>query len=204
MKILKIGADPFPPYQFLDGLGNICGSDYEFVKSVVNRMGYESEFFIDEWHLIEELFDEKKLDIVFQVQKTEEREKKWIFSSKMRDAVTCIITSHFILEHDAFDSVFKNPKHRIAVIKNYQYGEPVDSIPEEKKVFLSTTRDIIQEVNQGYLDFGVVDLGVFEYESKYVSINNIQILHKMNFERPLYVAFHDYRIRDEFNYSMCE
>lgn len=198
MKPLVIGADPFPPYQYMDDKGEIKGSDYNTVKSIIDKMDYEAKYIIKDWSTIEEKFNEKSIDIVFQVQKTPERERNWYFSSKLRDAVTSIITSLDNTNYNSLDELFKEQR-KLGVIENYQYGEIIDSIEEEKKTYFNSLEEILQSVNEGKLAFGVVDLGVFKHINEKNNYENIKIVDKLNFNRPLYVAFNDKSVRDEFN-----
>lgn len=203
MNLLKIGADPFPPYQYIDKNGRIDGSDYKMVKSIIDKMGYQAKYLIKEWSVIEKMFNEKEIDIVFQVQKTLEREKRWYFSEKFRDAVTSIITSldntnyhtinDLLVEHD-----------KLGVISNYQYGDIIDSIDTRKKVYFKSLEELLEHVNNGKVAFGVVDLGVYNYVNKDNIYTNIKIIDSLNFNRPLYVAFNDRSLRDEFNIYLAK
>ena len=199
MKYLEIGADPFPPYQYIDKNGKVKGSDYATIKSVVDKMGYNANYSIEDWSIIEKRFNNKEIDIVFQVQKTPEREMKYYFSKKLRDAVTSIITS---LDNDFnynnINDLFKNGD-KLGVIENYKYGEVIDSIDLDSKKYYKTLEDILTDVNKGLVKFGVVDLGVYEYMNKDNVYKNIKVIDNLNFNRPLYVAFNDEFLKDKFN-----
>lgn len=43
MRKLKICADPFPPYQYIDKDGCVKGRDYELVAGRLHKAGYETE-----------------------------------------------------------------------------------------------------------------------------------------------------------------
>lgn len=204
MKTLIVGADPFPPYQYIDDDGNIQGSDYATVKSIIDKMGYPAKFIIDEWSIIEKKFRNKEIDLVFQVQKTPEREKCFYFSHKLRDAVTSIVTAvSDPKKYNSIDDLFVD-NAKIGVLKGYQYGEVIDSIPTEHKEFFSLTEELLDSVNKGVTKFGVVDLGVFNYLNRDGKYAALKVLEKFNFNRPLYVAFNDSKLRDEFNKYMEE
>jgi len=201
MKTLIIGADPFPPYQYIDDDGNIQGSDYATVKSIIDKMGYPAKFIIDEWSIIEKKFKEKEIDLVFQVQKTPEREKYFYFSHKLRDAVTSIVTASNGTKYNSIDDLFL-ANAKIGVLKGYQYGELIDSIPAEYKEFFGSLDELLDSVNNGLTKFGVTDLGVFNHLNNNGKYDAIKVLDNFNFNRPLYVAFNDSNIRDEFNSHM--
>lgn len=202
-KHLVVGADPFPPYQYIDEDGKIKGSDYEIIKNVLDDMGYEAEFIIREWPEIEKMFNAKKIDIVFQVQKTPEREKRYYFSEKLRDAVTVIVTStNKTIKCNSLEElvhmIIKN-KWKLGVMKGYHYGKIIDSIPKEYKVSFDTTEELLEAVNNDRVDLAVVDLGVFKYYKEKYGYSNLNIIENASFNRPLYVIFNDPSLRDEFN-----
>jgi len=202
-KRLVVGADPFPPYQYIDEDGQIKGSDYEIVKSIIDEMGYEAEFIIKDWPEIERMFNEKKIDIAFQVQKTPEREKKYYFSDKLRDAVTVVITSKDReiecknLE-DLIDKIVKN-NWKLGVMAGYRYGDPIDSLPDKYKAIFRSTDELLDAVNSKKVDFGVMDLGVLNWYIAKKGYRNIKVVENARFARPLYVIFNDPKLRDEFN-----
>lgn len=198
MKTLTIGADPFPPYQYYDDKKNIKGSDYETVKSIIDQMNYQANYVIDEWPLVESAFSNKEIDIVFQVQKTPERERKYFFSGKLRDATTSIVTSTGKTDHTNIGELFED-KSKLGVIEGYMYGDIIDSIDPDKKTAFMSLEDLLQSVNSGSTEFGVVDLGVYNYINRDNKYSNLKLLSELNFNRPLYVCFNDESIRDEFD-----
>lgn len=198
MKTLVVGADPFPPYQYYDENGDIKGSDYDMVKAVIDKMGYEARYIIDEWSVIEKAFSEKKIDLVFQVQKTPERERKYHFSGKLRDATTSIVTWKDKTDQGSMDELFADGS-KLGVIQGYLYGDIIDSIATGSKVNFKSLEDLLQSVNSGETEYGVVDLGVFDYINKGNTYDNVLLLSKLNFNRPLYVCFNDQSLRDEFD-----
>jgi len=204
-KVLFIGADPYPPYQYIDEDGKLKGLDYEVIRDIIDKMGYDAVFVIKEWSIIEELLSSKKLDVVFQVTKTPEREKRYYFSEKLRDAVEVIVTSKnsipsFANMKDFIDHLTSN-NLKLGVMKGYHYGEPVDSIPDENKIPHTSTQEILDSVVSGKVDFGIIDLGILKYHIKRnrEKYANIKVLENLKVTRPLYVVFNDPSLRDEFN-----
>lgn len=201
MKVLNVGADPFPPYQYIDKAGNIRGSDYEIMDSTIKKMGYEGRYIIDDWSKVENMFDNKELEIAFQVQKTPIREKKWHFSKKLRDAVTSIVTSLNGVNYNNLDDLLKKGM-KLGVLENYQYGEPIESINTNNLVYFKSLEDLLRAVDNQSIDLGVTDLGVFNYMNKNSVYSNIKVLEDLNFNRPLYAVLNSESLRDEFNYNL--
>lgn len=202
-KILLVGADPYPPYQFVEN-GEIKGIDYEVVRDIINSMGYIGVFVIQEWSIIEELFNQKRLDVAFQVTKTPEREKKWVFSSeKLRDAKE-VIVSFEKCRYDfnnlkEFVEYVKQEHLKLGVMKGYRYGEPIDSLPMNLKREHSTIDEMLSSVNSGTICYGIVDLGIAKFFIKRKGLANIKVLENLNITRTLYVIFNDVSLRDEFD-----
>lgn len=199
MTNLHIGADPFPPYQYYDEDGNLKGFDYERINSIVKSMGYDPIYSVENWPLIEKSFDAKQLDMIFQVQKTEERADKWVFSHKFRDAVTTFVTASSTMTVSSV-SDFPDKGLSFGVIQGYQYGDMIDTVDASVKVPCQSLTDILDCILAGTISYGVADKGVFEYlQKKNPQYRGLQIVEQLNFNRPLYVAFHDQRLRDQFN-----
>lgn len=201
MKKIRIGADPFPPFQYYDENGCLQGSDYEKVERIVRSRRYEAEYVIDDWKVVEQMLLNKELDVAFQVQKTPERERQYHFSKLFRNATTSIIrksgeSAMTTLQEDLSES------SRIAVIRGYCYGDPVDAIREPCKVFVENQKEVVRAVANGRAKYGVVDLEVYEHESSTEYEGRIQVIREFDFTRPLYLVFADEALRDEFDAVM--
>jgi ABC-type amino acid transport substrate-binding protein len=197
MKNYLVGADPFPPYQFYNELGVLEGLDYKLVKEIINKMGATADFILDDWSKIEKKLLDKEIDIAFQVQKTPEREKIYYFSNLFRNAITTIIST----SNDDLKSIeeMKLLNKKLAVIRGYKYGDLIDQLPEELKVFCHDQLEQVEFVSQNKVNFAVVDLGVYEYQIQDRDDKGIKILRHLDFTRPLYVVFNNPSVRDEFN-----
>ena len=200
-KTIKVGADPFPPYQYFDTDGNIQGSDYRHVKTLFESLGYEISITLKEWSDIEKMIDERLLDAAFQVQKNTEREGKYAFSSLLRNAETQVLTSKQSLTLDSMQDLVLQ-KCTIGLIEGYAYGNEIDCLPSANKKFYLSNLELLLGISNGEVDVGCFDKGVKEYLMEQNGINNIYSLDNLNFIRPLYVIFHDTCLRDEFNSAL--
>lgn len=198
MRKLKVGADPFPPYQYYDENQILKGSDYLKINNILKEMNINYDYVLDDWNNIERKLINKEIDIAFQVQKTSEREELYLFSKLFRNAITSVISSGATQSKSSLKEII-NRKDRIAVVEGYKYGDPIDNIPNEFKIFSKDQIDLVGKVKNKLAQFGVVDLGVYEYQSMNNDFSGINILHQYDFERPLYVVFNDEKLRDEFN-----
>ena len=198
MHKLKIGADPFPPYQYYDEKGRIAGTDYEAVAKALRSAGYEFEMILDEWSSIEKMISNYKLDAVFQVQLNRERSERYYFSDLLRSAVTQTLTGDKSLILNSCEDIKK--KCLIAgVIENYSYGAHIDGIEDKFKKTYRTQEELLKDISLRAVDIGIFDKGVKEYLMGKNNIKNIYSIDNLEFKRDLYVIFNDKKLRDEFN-----
>jgi len=200
-KLLTIGADPFPPYQYYNENHDVKGSDYEIVKKIFNHAGYKTKVILNEWKKIEELVINKKIDAAFQVQYAIERENKYFFSDLFRNAVTEVVTGNKSLDLKSYFEI-KEKKLSVGVINNYTYGNDVDKIDSSLKKSFNQQSKLLKAINDRILDIGIFDKGVKEYLIKKEGFNNIFSIKNLEFIRPLHVIFSSKKLRDSFNRSL--
>lgn len=197
-KIINIGADPFPPYQYYDEDGNLKGSDYENIKNKFENMGYEVNIVLDEWKIIEDNIVNKKLDAAFQVQYTKERESKYFFSNLFRNAITEVVTGNPEIKINSYKEIEEN-KLTLGVIANYTYGDDIDNIDSSLKVSYKDQTELLKAINDKVVDLGIFDKGVKEYILEKEEFSNIHSIKALEFIRPLYVVFSNESLRNEWN-----
>jgi ABC-type amino acid transport substrate-binding protein len=196
---LLIGADPFPPYQYYDDVGVICGLDYESVKKAGEKAGFTMSFVLDDWQLIETQMKNRKLDVVFQLPKTPEREKLYHFSKLLRNAATEIITANPNLANITNYEEIRTKKLSFGVMENFAYHKEVDLLDLSLKKAFKTQESLLLAIADGEVDLGVFDKGVKEFLTDKLSVKSLYVLDKLTFSRPLYIAFQDAEVRDAFN-----
>lgn len=197
-RLITVGADPFPPYQYYDKAGNIKGSDYELVKKAFGKIGYEINIVLDEWKKIEDDITNKRIDAAFQVQYSKERQNKYFFSELFRNAITEVVTGNSELDINSYKEI-EEKRLSIGVIANYTYGEDVDKIDLSLKVSYNDQTQLLKAINDKEVDIGIFDKGVKEYILEQEGFSNIHSIKSLEFIRPLYVVFSDEKLRDEFN-----
>lgn len=198
MKKILIGADYFPPYQYIDDDGSLKGSDYEFIKSIFKKMNYDCEFIIDDWNMIENKFLKGKIDVAFQVQKTTEREKAAFFSNKLREAKTSVVTNNkeFAKSFKSFEDILE--KYKIAVIDGYKYGDFIDNLDEKYMKYLKNDDVILKYLDSTETRFAILDKEVFNNIRNLID-TPLYDIEDFEFGRELFVMFKDEKLRDEFN-----
>lgn len=137
--------------------------------------------------------------MVFQVQKTKEREKTSYFSDKIRDAKTGIITNSKKMSNEIqkIEDILKKKKI-LAVIEGYNYGDIIDSIDKKYKKAYKNDKGLINHLNSSEDGFAVFDIGVFNSLKDTIN-KKLYIIEGLGFTRELFVMFKEKDIRDEFN-----
>ncbi|MDR2142204.1 MAG: transporter substrate-binding domain-containing protein [Deltaproteobacteria bacterium] len=187
---LLIGADPFPPYQYYDDQGALVGLDYEKVRAAGQKAGFELEFILEDWALIEEKFAQKELDAVFQLPKTPEREKNYLFSKLLRNGVTEIVTGNPLLSVTAISEIGRK-KLSLGLIEGIAYNEEIQALDQGRQQFYPDNEQLLLALGQQEVDFGVFDQGVRIFLMEKLAVQNITVIEALTFIRPLFMAFHD-------------
>lgn len=195
MEKIKVCADPFPPYQYIDEKGQVKGKDYEVVMKKLQLAGYDPVICIDSWNKIYKEFEEGEQDVLFQAQDSPERLEKFFLSKLLRYAVTEIVTANMDLCNLKTYQELQN--YKIGVIANFANGPGIDSLPASCKVEFTDTEEIMEAVCTGKVDVGVCDQGVREYLIKKDQI--LYPIHELTYKRPLYVMFRNKKHRDDFD-----
>lgn len=200
---VRVGADPFPPYQYFDGEGQPVGIDYEKVKAVFDRAGYDIHVTIDDWTFVQKCLDKGELDAAFQVQPTPERLENYFFSDVLREAATEVVTSNPDIRIDKYQQI-EQMNLRLGVISGYTNGPEIDALRQEVKFSFPNPLELMVAVSQGKVDLAVYDRGVKQYLMTELNLSNVHAIESMTFLRPLHVIFINRRLRDEFDAAMAE
>ncbi|MDR0841418.1 MAG: transporter substrate-binding domain-containing protein [Christensenellaceae bacterium] len=203
-KIIKVGADYFPPYQYFNDAGKPDGIDYQKVKAVLETMGYEMDILIaDDWGEVQRRFDSLALDVAFQMQPTPERLEKYYFSDLLREAVTEVVTSHSQLQITCYRDI-EDQKLKLGVLQGYTNGPDIDALCAECKLEYANSAELLEGIGTAQVDLGVMDQGVKRYLMQKNGVENIYAIDALAFSRPLHVIFNDWALRDSFNRAMAK
>lgn len=195
MRKLRICADPFPPYQYIDKDGSVKGRDYDLVAERLHQAGYETEVCIAAWNQIYPQFENGDQDVLFQAQDSPERLEKFYLSKKLRDAITEVVTIQEKLKDIQNYSDLEN--YRLGVIADFANGPEIDELSDSCKVGYADAAGVLKGIYEGEVDFGVLDQGVKEY----LMAENIALypVSALTYYRPLYVMFREKTVRDDFD-----
>lgn len=202
-KRIRVGADPFPPYQYYQADGSLVGSDYARILEICTAAGWEIDVVLKEWSDIQAMMLAGELDAAFQVQFTPERGERFYFSQLFRNAVTEIVTGKPEFSIESYEDITTR-RLTLGVIEGYTNGAEIDAIDGSLKRTYPGTAALLQGISKNEVDLGVFDKGVKEYLMVQNGIKNIYVIEAMTFIRPLHVIFNSPILRDEFNQAMAK
>ncbi|EOS78317.1 hypothetical protein C817_03569 [Dorea sp. 5-2] len=195
MEKIKVCADPFPPYQYIDKDGQMRGRDYELVMSRLRAAGYSPKMHIAPWNQIYPQFEDGEFDVLFQAQDSPERLEKFYLSRLLRHAVTEVVTVNRGLT--GLRKYTELEGYKVGVIADFANGPEIDSLPASCKTEFADAAKVLQGIYDGTVDCGVCDQGVKEYlMAKEPALYPIPAL---TYHRPLYVMFRKKKHRDDFD-----
>lgn len=198
---IKVGADPFPPYQYYDDNKVLKGLDYDKVLAVFYEASYEIDVTLEDWSIIQNQLDKGILDAAFQVQPTTDRLDKYYFSNVLREASTEVVTSRDDIHIDSYKQI-ETLDLKLGVITGYTNGADIDALNDEVKYAYPNPKALIIAISNNEVDVAVFDRGVKKYLMDENGISNIVSIDSMTFLRPLHVIFTDETLRDEFDAAM--
>ncbi len=199
--MIKVGADPFPPYQYLKADGTLAGSDYERVCRLFQKIGCDICVTLDEWSEVQNKMEQGLLDAAFQVQFTPERGERFAFSNLFRYAETQMITARPDLTVDSYTEIPQRGL-TLGLIEGYVNGDVIDSLPETVKRYYAGNLSLLQAIHAGEVDLGIFDKGVKEYLMEQHGMTGLFVIDAMTYQRPLHVIFNDPVLRDAFNTAL--
>ena len=87
-----VGGDyNFPPYEYLDKQGKAVGYNVELTRAIADVMGIDVEIRLGDWDNMVEALDNGEIDVLQGIVASEERKKRYVFSSP-----------HAIIHHSIF------------------------------------------------------------------------------------------------------
>ena len=207
-RVVTLVADPFPPYQYMKG-SQITGLDYEIVRNAFESQGLAISVALNPWDECIQRVDQGVADGVFQIARTPERERRFLFSDLLRTAKTvfyCSRAKPVMLDRgDGLTEKLQGTK--IAVVKGYSYGPEFDNLQGIPKISVGSHQESLLELSANNVDLAIIDEGVGVYLVDVLMLGRkLQRVANFQIDRPLFVAFHRARsqIRDNFNRGLGE
>jgi len=200
--IIRVGADPFPPYQYYVEDGSVRGIDFDTVSRAFAAIGREIKVELYDFPIVEKMLRGGEMQAAFQVQPTPEREKIYHFSQLLREAATELVTAKEGVDIQEYREI-ETKGLTLGVLEGYTNGPDIDALSADCKKVYPDNQTLLLAISAGEVDLGVFDRGVKQYLMEQNGITNIRPIEAMTFVRPLYVVFMDKDLRDEFDRGLA-
>ena len=189
-KIVKLVADPYPPYQYQEN-DTVKGIDHDIIVSTFKEHETDTEIQLFPWESCIELMENKKVDGIFQIAYTPEREKTFLFSRPFRTARTVFLrNASTLLEFEKNVEISLQLKtYRIGVLSGYSYDPAIDSLPESARTEVKGQEMLLEGLLRGRFDLALMDSGVATYLIGKMNIGGIERVEGYEIKRQLHVAF---------------
>lgn len=159
MRLMRLVADPYPPYQYAAG-GQVRGLDQVLIAGAFEAVGLRAETRLLTWSQCLEAMRDGTADAIFQITPTPERERWLAFSRPFRAARTLLYRRRDTIVPDAAPADFPTlaAELRVGVLEGFSYGSVVDAAPAA----LAAPSDdaLLAALRDGVVDVAVLDQGV--------------------------------------------
>lgn len=187
-KEIHLVADPYPPYQF-EEKGVIRGIDCELIGHAFQESGYNTVTHLMPWEECLRRLELREADGIFQIVRTPERAKKFIFSDPFRTAKTVLFSTRSIRFKENADVSKQLGGFKLGVLSGYSYDPLIDTLNREMKVEVGNQEEMLQGLKEERFDLIPMDLGVAEYLIKERGLKGIRRVQGFTLKRELYAAF---------------
>ena len=190
MVTVKLVADPYPPYQFEEN-GRIIGVDHDVITESLKVRGISAETSLYSWDECMAMMDNRKADGIFQITRTPERARRFLFSDRLRTASTLFFkrTGFGINLDGTVDLLPRLRNLKIGVLSGYSYDSAIDSLSDSCKVERESSEGLLGGLLQDEFFLALMDHGVAVYLMKRMHIKGIDSAQGYEIPRVLHVAF---------------
>ncbi len=172
---IRIGIDShFPPYEFIDDLGNYSGMTANYIFLLESRLGISFKVVKGiSWEQTLTKIANKELDVLPAVIKTEAREKFLDFTAPYIKMPYVIVTRK---NHSHIDSIHDFYGKRFVLISGYSYNEKIiQNYPNLQSYLVNTPLEALKQIATGSADGMAINLGVANYLIQKYNLSNLTI-----------------------------
>jgi len=202
IKTVKLVADPYPPYQYKEG-NNVKGVDHDIITAAFREHKIKTKTQLFPWEVCIEHMEMKKVDGIFQITLTPEREKAFLFSKPLRTAKTVLFRkAKASVRFNKDDEILTQLKrYKLGVLTGYSYDPIIDGLREPGKTEVKSQEMLLEDLLRGKYDLAIMDLGIAAYLIEKMHLDGIERVEGYEITRKLHVAFqkHLYELVNLFN-----
>ncbi len=150
---LRMGYDPYEPYQFADMEGKVHGLDVELVHAMSELAECELSFEQKDWNVLISELREGKIDVLAGATRNSGRESFALFSKPYREESFALFIRTG--EQDKWagksvDELVRKQKMRVGITDGYVYGEEINQLldnSQASKLFTSASMSEVHFAN---------------------------------------------------------
>lgn len=188
---IKLVADPYPPYQYREG-NEVRGVDHDLIVATLRSLGYGVKVELYPWEECLRRLETSDAHGIFQITKTPEREKSFIFPREpLRVATTVLVakpgTRVKLAPGEELGAQLR--PYKVGVLLGYSYGQPLDNLPPSIKVPVDSQEELFLRLLKGEFLLAAMDLGVARYLARKHGLGALETVEGLEVRRELFVAF---------------
>ena len=190
-RVVTLVADPFPPYQYMEG-SQVTGLDYEIIINSFRNQNIKASVALRPWDECIQSMDQALADGIFQIAKTPERERRFLFSDLLRIAKTLLYCNKArpVTLDESGTLAEQLRKTTIATVRGYSYGPEFDGLQGISRMPLNSHQDALLELSARNVDLAIIDQGVAVHLIDRLRLGDtLQEVANFEINRPLLVAF---------------
>lgn len=183
--IIVIGEDIFPPYEFIDQEGKPSGFFIDIIEEVFQRMHQEYILRFDDWKTNLKTIDQNKADIMLNICYTNERAKKYAFTSTIcyrYDAIVCKKESSIRSIQDLKD------KKIFVIEKDISHIELINRDITSNIIPLSDTNLGVKFISKGKADAFIIPRYSAEESIRMLKIKDLEVRNTTQPPRKMCIA----------------
>ena len=170
----------WPPFNF-NKYGVPTGLSIEYMDLLANRIGIKVEYISGEWGALLQMAFEKELDVMLNIVKTEDRQKRLLFTGSYFKNPNAIITKTNSPLTD-LESLFGK---RVSFPAGFFYEEILEKkYPKIIRVPVENTLDSLKAVEFGRSDAALAELAVARHLIRENVLSDLQISGEFNSGNP--------------------
>lgn len=150
-RVIKLLAEPWPPYVIVDAKGEVSGADVEVTRAVLEGMGYQVQIVIRPWRRVLSEAQSLQADGVIDLFYKKERES-WVVYPVEPLSVSGEVIFSLKRKPVRYDSLASLKGLRIGIQQDYFYGYEFDRATQFKKIAMTGTDNIAKQLTLLQMD----------------------------------------------------
>ncbi len=178
---IRFGADPaWPPFDFVDANGRHQGMAADMLSLLEKKLGLRFSLVPDlTWAQVLKEAQERRLDVVALLSKTQERSKYLVFTQPFTSLPWVIITRNNFRQVQSLEDMTAD---RVATVEAYSIiDRTIEAIPGFTYHTVQSPLEGLKKVVTGQMDAYVDNLGVVNYLMQAHNLANLKVAAITNF-----------------------